>query len=88
MESEGAMIIVEAKDLAAKKMSEGKDHEKKDRKKEDEPMIEVSKVKELLESWDDKGHQYYKDVVELVGEDVEEDDDDLYQERGAEVYDG
>jgi hypothetical protein len=78
MGSEGAMIIVEAKDLAAKKMSEGKDHKKKHREEDEESMIEVSKVKELLENWDDKDHQYYKDVADLVGEDVEED----------EIYDG
>lgn len=88
MHSDGAMIIIEAKDLAAKKMSEGKHDHKKKEKDDKEPMIEVSKVKELLENWDDKDHQYYKDVAELVGEDTEEEEEvDLYQDRGAEVYD-
>ena len=83
------MLIIEAKDLAAEKMAKG-DHGKKKHHKEEkeEEMIEVSRVKEILENWDDKDHQYYKDVAELIDYKEEDDDDgDLFQERGAEVYD-
>ena len=80
-----AMLIIEAKDLAADKISKG-DHKKHHKKKEEEEeMIEVSKVKELLDGWDDTEHEYYKDVAKLVGhkDDEEEDIDEEEVQWGA-----
>jgi hypothetical protein len=81
-----SMLIIEAKDLAADKMSKGdhKGHHKK-KKDDDEEMIEVSKVKEVLEGWDDKDHQYYKDVAELV--DYKEDGKEEKKESFTEIED-
>jgi len=71
-----AMLIIEAKDLAADKMSKGEHGEKKHKKEEkEEETIEVSKVKEILDQWDDKDHQYYKDVAELI--DYKEEDEEI-----------
>ena len=83
-----AVLIIEAKDLAADKISKGHKGHGKHKEEKEEDMIEVSKVKEILENWDDKEHQYYKDVAELIDyKEEDDDDDDLAQMRGAEVYD-
>ena len=79
-----AMLIIEAKDMAADKMSKGEGHKKHHKKheKEEEEVIEVSKVEELLDGWDDTDHEYYKDVAKLIGrKDDDEEEVEVEEEK-------
>ena len=72
-----AVLIIEAKDLAAEKMASGHKNKKKKKEEEYEDMVEVSKLKELLDNWPDKEHQYYKDLENLLDSDEEEEEEEM-----------
>ena len=75
---DGAMLILEAKDMAADKMSNGeKHHGKKDKDKNVDGDL-LGGLKKILSEWEDKKHPYYKDLLKFYtsnGGEVEEEEE-------------
>ena len=61
----GAMLILEAKDMAADKMSSGMDKKKKEETESIEGEL-LDELKKLLDGWDDMDHDYYKELKEAL----------------------
>ena len=60
---EDGMLIIEAKDMAADKMSKG--HSKKDKKEKNVDGDLMGSIKDLLDNWPDHDHEYFKDLVKV-----------------------
>ena len=76
------MLIIEAKDMAADKMSDADkiDDHNKSKKKDDDNNVDgdlLVLLGDLLDGWDDKKHEYYKDLLKVYeshGGEIEEEE--------------
>ena len=73
------MLIIEAKDMAADKMS--KEDKKEEKKEENVDGDLLKSLKSLLDNWDDTDHDYYKELEEVYtshGGELEEEVEEEY----------
>ena len=81
---EEGMLILEAKDMAADKMSKGNKKDEEQEENVDGDLMNA--VENLLNTWPDTEHEYYKDLTDVYmahgGEEIETEETEEEEDYG------